>query len=245
MSSVSQILRQTRENRGILLDEVARRTYIKLPYLEALEQGSVESLPAPVFVHGYIRQYAKLLGLDATELVQRYQQEVRQEPLPLVLAPVRSMADNSSDGDVEPYSFNGNGHGDRHADEYGNGNGTDLHLADLYSRLDSARERLGSRPLQALERTLPMTHDLHGNNGSTDPAIADARVEAQRIIAEAQREAQALRKDAERYAHQVLSELEAEISRSLSIIRNGRQFLSQRRRPLPTGAASLPDIRRG
>jgi hypothetical protein len=75
MPPVSQILRQTREKLGISLEEVAQRTYIKLPYLVALEEGDVGKLPAQVYIHGYIRQYAKLLELNGSDLVLQYQQD--------------------------------------------------------------------------------------------------------------------------------------------------------------------------
>ena len=75
MPPVSQILRQTRERLGISLEEVAQRTYIKLPYLIALEEGDVSKLPAQVYIHGYIRQYAKLLDLPGSDLVLQYQQD--------------------------------------------------------------------------------------------------------------------------------------------------------------------------
>lgn len=84
MPSVSQILRQTREAKGISLDEVAQRTYIKLPYLVALEEGDVSKLPAPVYIHGYIRQYAKLMGLNGSELVLQYQQDQAKRLQPKV-----------------------------------------------------------------------------------------------------------------------------------------------------------------
>lgn len=84
MPSVSQILRQTREAKGISLDEVAQRTYIKLPYLVALEEGDVSKLPAPVYIHGYIRQYAKLMGLNGSELVLQYQQDQARHLQPKV-----------------------------------------------------------------------------------------------------------------------------------------------------------------
>ncbi len=75
MPPVSQILRQTRERLGISLEDVAQRTYIKLPYLIALEEGDVSKLPAQVYIHGYIRQYAKLLDLPGSDLVLQYQQD--------------------------------------------------------------------------------------------------------------------------------------------------------------------------
>src|SRR5690606_3386217 len=74
MTEICLLLKETRQKYGLSLEDVAQRTYIKLPYLEALEEGRMEALPAPVYTYGYIRQYAKLLGLDGGELVARFQQ---------------------------------------------------------------------------------------------------------------------------------------------------------------------------
>ncbi|HEY9856157.1 MAG TPA: helix-turn-helix domain-containing protein [Stenomitos sp.] len=104
MSSVSHILRQTREAKGITLEEVAQRTYIKLPYLVALEEGDIEKLPAPVYIHGYIRQYAKLLGLNGSELVLQYQQDAGRSPHPpakLALSPASRIASLLSERGAE------------------------------------------------------------------------------------------------------------------------------------------------
>lgn len=105
MSSVSQILRQTREAKGITLEEVAQRTYIKLPYLAALEEGDLEKLPAPVYIHGYIRQYAKLLSLNGSELVLQYQQDAGRTPSPatkLALTPGSRLASIMAERGSEP-----------------------------------------------------------------------------------------------------------------------------------------------
>lgn len=105
MSSVSQILRQTRETKGITLEEVAQRTYIKLPYLAALEEGDIEKLPAPVYIHGYIRQYAKLLGLNGSELVLQYQQDAgrgTQPPAKVAVSPASRIASMLSERGAEP-----------------------------------------------------------------------------------------------------------------------------------------------
>lgn len=75
MASFQQVLQEARLRQGISLEEVAQRTYIKLPYLVALEEGQLDKLPAPVYIHGYIRQYARLLGVDGNELVKMYQEE--------------------------------------------------------------------------------------------------------------------------------------------------------------------------
>ncbi|HEY9900125.1 MAG TPA: helix-turn-helix domain-containing protein [Pantanalinema sp.] len=107
MSSVSQTLRQTREAKGITLEEVAQRTYIKLPYLVALEEGDIAKLPAPVYIHGYIRQYAKLLGLNGSDLVLQYQQDAGRGPAPKVSVStsVRSLLSSEAEvGAQDPVS---------------------------------------------------------------------------------------------------------------------------------------------
>lgn len=102
MPIVSQLLRQTREQKGISLEQVASSTYIKLPYLEALEADRTEGLPAPVYVHGYIRQYAKLLGLDGSELVLRYQQEASAAPVAVAAPQARPQIRNLPSVDATP-----------------------------------------------------------------------------------------------------------------------------------------------
>jgi cytoskeleton protein RodZ len=77
-------LRREREMRNISVREIADTTKISTRFLDAIESGDYESLPAPVFTRGFIREYAGYLGLDAEELVDRYmaiidREERRQE----------------------------------------------------------------------------------------------------------------------------------------------------------------------
>ena len=55
-------LRHERERRGWTLDDVASRTRIPRPYLEALEDGNHDVLPPGPFFRGYLRQYLEFLG---------------------------------------------------------------------------------------------------------------------------------------------------------------------------------------
>lgn len=71
-AAFGQWLRQQREVRGVELDEVARATKVSARYLEALEDGRFELLPAPVFARGFLREYARYVGLDADEAVNSY-----------------------------------------------------------------------------------------------------------------------------------------------------------------------------
>lgn len=65
-------LRRQREAREISLREIAETSKISLRYLEALEQDRFELLPAPLFAKGFLREYAKFVGLDPDEVVNYY-----------------------------------------------------------------------------------------------------------------------------------------------------------------------------
>lgn len=65
-------LRDARLKAGRSLDDISRRTKIPASMLERLEQENREALPAEVFVCGFLRAYARELGLDADEAVARY-----------------------------------------------------------------------------------------------------------------------------------------------------------------------------
>lgn len=123
MNEVCSLLKETRQHHGLTLEEVAQRTYIKLPYLEALEEGILERLPAPVYTYGYIRQYAKLLGLDGSALVARFQQQERG-PARASQRSLQPMADMPGDP-FPPYKPSSNGFGRSNGKSHAmNGNGT-------------------------------------------------------------------------------------------------------------------------
>lgn len=65
-------LRAERELRQIPLAEVAAATKIPLRTLESLEGGAWDGLPATVFLRGFVRAYAKHLGLVAEEVCRRF-----------------------------------------------------------------------------------------------------------------------------------------------------------------------------
>ena len=65
-------LRVGRDARGMTLDEVARVTRIQQRALERLEAARFDELPADVFVRGFIRNYARCVGLPIDEALRRY-----------------------------------------------------------------------------------------------------------------------------------------------------------------------------
>lgn len=72
LASFGEELRREREIRGISLKEIADATKISKRFLEALERNDHRTLPAPVFTRGFVREYARYLGLSTEEMVNRY-----------------------------------------------------------------------------------------------------------------------------------------------------------------------------
>lgn len=65
-------LREARLARGMTLAEIQARTHIARGALEALERGEFDTLPADVYVRGFLRSYAREVGLDPTEVLAQY-----------------------------------------------------------------------------------------------------------------------------------------------------------------------------
>ncbi len=78
MESLGRYLRENREARGISLEEIERVSNIGPLYLHALEEGHFHLLPAPAFTIGFLKQYARYVGLDPEEVVLRYRTAVQK-----------------------------------------------------------------------------------------------------------------------------------------------------------------------
>jgi cytoskeleton protein RodZ len=65
-------LRRQREVREISLRDIADRTKISLRYLEAMEADRFELLPAPIFAKGFLKEYARYVGLSPDDVVNHY-----------------------------------------------------------------------------------------------------------------------------------------------------------------------------
>ncbi|MEO8896070.1 MAG: RodZ domain-containing protein [Rhizomicrobium sp.] len=74
--TVGQELRAGRLRRGDDLATVSRDLKIRKDHLEAVEEDRLENLPGRTYAIGFVRSYAGYLGLDATEVVERYKQEI-------------------------------------------------------------------------------------------------------------------------------------------------------------------------
>ena len=73
---VGQELRQARELMKAQLDDVSRAVNIHPNYLAAIEEGRLEGLPSRAFAIGYVARYARHLGVDVENLVDRLQGKI-------------------------------------------------------------------------------------------------------------------------------------------------------------------------
>jgi cytoskeletal protein RodZ len=71
-----------RELRGLSREEVARLTKLAPAVIEALESGDSARMPPRAYLLGYLRSYAAALGVDADELVLRWQEVEAVPPEP-------------------------------------------------------------------------------------------------------------------------------------------------------------------
>src|SRR6185369_8083066 len=70
------LLREARERRCVSLTEISRKTKVPASALALLESGRLDGLPADVFVRGFIRSYAKHVGISDVEPLVLYQKAV-------------------------------------------------------------------------------------------------------------------------------------------------------------------------
>lgn len=63
-------LRRAREFRGLNVEEVATQLNLNHRVVTALEQGAYGQLPSPAYVRGYIRSYARIVGMDPEPFLQ-------------------------------------------------------------------------------------------------------------------------------------------------------------------------------
>jgi len=77
--SLGSELKKAREGRKITLEEISKRTKIPPKYLEAIEEGTFEVFSSHAYAKGFIRAYAKIVGLDPQVLTRQFNAEVSPE----------------------------------------------------------------------------------------------------------------------------------------------------------------------
>lgn len=101
MSGFGERLRRQREMRGVSLEEISKSTKIGTRSLKAIEDEDFEKLPGGIFNKGFVRAYARFLGLDEEQIVGDFDEAwnvYEAERTPQVLAVPEEEAKPSSSG---------------------------------------------------------------------------------------------------------------------------------------------------
>lgn len=93
-TSAGLLLANAREQLGLSTYEVSVRLHLTEHYVRALETGEYDKLPGEVYVKGYLKSYALLLGIEAEQVLAAYQQS--GAPAAVVNTPIRSEPAKSS-----------------------------------------------------------------------------------------------------------------------------------------------------
>ena len=92
VESLGSYLRNEREMQQMSVAELSQITRIPTRILHLIESDEFDALPAEVFVRGFLRAYARAIGIDEDEVLEWYQRGYVSEgeeaaPLPSVSAP--------------------------------------------------------------------------------------------------------------------------------------------------------------
>ncbi len=109
MGSFGERMQREREMRGITLEEIAESTKIGTRSLRALEGEDFDKLPGGIFNKGFVRAYARYLGIDeeqaVTDFMAAYGDHLQQQPEP---APVVSkLEEENSSGSLNLLAVGG------------------------------------------------------------------------------------------------------------------------------------------
>lgn len=69
---IGDALRQARLAKSLSLEDIASRTLVPVRLLRALEAGHLDQLPEPVYIQGFIRRYAEVMGLNGVDLARQF-----------------------------------------------------------------------------------------------------------------------------------------------------------------------------
>lgn len=83
LRELGTMLREERERQGLSIEDVSDRIKITRSCLAAIEDGNESVLPHPVYAKGFIKNYAKLLGVDQEDFSKRLAEVYRLEENPV------------------------------------------------------------------------------------------------------------------------------------------------------------------
>jgi transcriptional regulator with XRE-family HTH domain len=85
--TLGEKLRQAREERGTSISEVAEQTRISALYIESIERDDYRTLPGGIFNKGFVKSFARYVGVDEQEALQDYARLVANQDNQIVDEP--------------------------------------------------------------------------------------------------------------------------------------------------------------
>jgi len=103
--SPGQLLRSKREELEISLDDIAGQLHLEIKMVEALERDDHDNLPGATYIRGYLRAYAKAVGIDGDHIIQLFDSGAPPTP-PEILPEVKHHSQvSSSDKPVKAVTY--------------------------------------------------------------------------------------------------------------------------------------------
>lgn len=78
IKTIGEILRTKRKEKDLELKQVAEITRIRVEYLKALETGDYKAFSSEVYIKGFLKNYAKFLGISTEKALAMYRRENKQ-----------------------------------------------------------------------------------------------------------------------------------------------------------------------
>ncbi|MGA8271522.1 MAG: RodZ domain-containing protein [Candidatus Sulfotelmatobacter sp.] len=170
MGVFGEKLRKQREARALSLDAISTTTKISIRMLRAIEDEHFDLLPGGVFNKGFVRAYARQIGLNEEEAVSDYLIALRENHIQSQTNVPNFLASTG-----KPTS-EANGPDPRNPERYQNTRSNDLHRNDLHSNdLHNPEQRNGPIYRPRLANSAPTT-----NSATADRRVAERRKEVRR-----------------------------------------------------------------
>ena len=77
--TVSKLLVEARQSLNLSQKEIADQLYLTKTLIQQLEEGEFGDRSTKAFVKGYLRSYARVVGLSADDLIQRFEEEQKEK----------------------------------------------------------------------------------------------------------------------------------------------------------------------
>jgi len=104
MKSVGSILRDTRQKKGIALEDVEKATRIRRKFLEAIEKDDYALIPSSAYAKGFVKNYSEFLGLDSTTILAFFRRQ-SEDGSKQNLLPKKSIIPEESFFRLTPFRF--------------------------------------------------------------------------------------------------------------------------------------------